>query len=51
VNGCRAHRAPFVLGHQNTTLHELQTGDRSRATDTGAYGLENDPAKPYTETK
>src|SRR6202041_1547968 len=34
VNGCRAHRAPFVLGHQNTTLHELQTGDRSRATDT-----------------
>src|SRR3954452_18887676 len=35
VNGCRAHRAPFVQGSQNTTLHELQTGDKSRATDIG----------------
>ncbi|NEV02015.1 DNA -binding domain-containing protein [Bradyrhizobium uaiense] len=33
MNGCRAHRAPFAPGTKNTTLHELQTGDRSRATD------------------
>ena len=31
VYRCRAHRAPFVPGTTNTTLHELQTGDRSRA--------------------
>src|SRR6195256_6648456 len=36
VNGCRAHRAPFVPGTKNTTLHELQTHDRSRATDKSA---------------
>src|SRR5882672_9808309 len=36
VNGCRAHRAPFVPGTKNTTLHELQTHDRSRATDSRA---------------
>ena len=31
VYRCRAHRALFVPGTKNTTLHELQTGDRSRA--------------------
>src|SRR5262249_14943253 len=31
VHRCRAHRALFVPGTKNTTLHELQTGDRSRA--------------------
>jgi len=27
---------PLFWGTKNTTLHELQTGDRSRATDTAA---------------
>src|SRR5215471_12741565 len=31
VYRCRAHRALFVPGTKNTTLHELQTGDTSRA--------------------
>src|SRR5437879_10683236 len=29
---------PLFQGTKNTTLHELQTGDRSRATDTHAVG-------------
>src|SRR5262249_12992446 len=35
VYRCRAHRALFVPGTKNTTLHELQTGDRSRANYSG----------------
>jgi hypothetical protein len=33
---------PLFQGTKNTTLHELQTGDRSCATDTSApFGLRN----------
>src|ERR1700722_16546125 len=30
-------RPPLFWGTKNTTLHELQTGDRSRATDSAAF--------------
>jgi hypothetical protein len=39
VYRCRAHRALFVPGTTNTTLHELQTGDRSRASYTALSNM------------
>jgi hypothetical protein len=37
---------PLFWGTKNTTLHELQTGDRSRATDTDFKGLLREPNYP-----
>jgi hypothetical protein len=45
VYRCRDHRAIFVPGTKNTTLHELQTGDRSRANYTYTAGaIQSDAA-------
>jgi hypothetical protein len=40
---------PLFRGTKNTTLHELQTGDRSRATDTLPFDANTATTKSQTE--